>query len=149
MPTPPLSEKSRKLFNIANKYQQNIILVSLITSALIFSAFIGVVIISDPYIFKQATVAQIALLRTYVVWGLIFAMAAMLMAALMVAFIISHHLVGAFGRIIRELDEVIEGKRVKTITARPYDELANNILKRVNVLVRYYVENNHAGSGRK
>jgi len=56
-------------------------------------------------------------------------------AFLIISFIISRNMVGAFERIVRELDEVIEGKRVGPLTARRYDVLAKDLLQRVNVLI--------------
>ena len=59
----------------------------------------------------------------------------------MVAFIISHRMVGGFGRVLHELDEVIAGRSKRTIIARPKDDLFNELLKRVNVLIEFYVKN--------
>ena len=61
--------------------------------------------------------------------------------SLIVSFIISHNMLGAFERIFFELDEIIAGRSQKTINCRPNDELINNLLKRVNVLVANYVKN--------
>ena len=55
----------------------------------------------------------------------------------------TNNLLGPVSRIINELDMVIDGSRKKTITARPADELANELLKRINVLVEFYVEKNN------
>jgi len=52
------------------------------------------------------------------------------------AYNISMNMVGAFARITRELDEIIDGKDKKRIGARNKDELANELLKRINVLIR-------------
>jgi hypothetical protein len=60
--------------------------------------------------------------------------------SVMEVFKASHSLVGSFGRIHRELDEIIEGKSKKLITARPGDELAEDLLKRVNVLIQVYLD---------
>ena len=52
------------------------------------------------------------------------------------AYAVSNDVVGPFDRIIRELDEVIDGGARHTITVRQRDELAQQLLKRVNVLVK-------------
>ena len=57
------------------------------------------------------------------------------------AYVISLHMVGAFGRIIYELDEIIAGRSQKIITTRSKDELAKDLSKRINVLLEHYVAN--------
>ena len=52
------------------------------------------------------------------------------------AYAVSNDVVGPFDRIIRELDEVIDGGARQPITVRQRDELAHELLKRVNVLVK-------------
>ena len=47
----------------------------------------------------------------------------------------SNRVVGPFERILRELDEVIEKKLKKHITARQGDDLAAELLKRINILI--------------
>jgi len=56
------------------------------------------------------------------------------------AYIISHKMVGAFGRIIRELDEIIDGRSQRMITCRSGDTLTKALLERVNVLIKSYVK---------
>ena len=58
------------------------------------------------------------------------------------AFIFSHNMVGGFGRILNELDEIIDGNSKKTISSRPHDTLTKELLKRVNLLVEFYVKHN-------
>lgn len=53
------------------------------------------------------------------------------------SFALSRNLVGAFERIIVELDEVIEGKDREEIIARNNDDLAKNLLSRINMLIRH------------
>ena len=50
--------------------------------------------------------------------------------------LVSLSLVGAFERVIRELDAIIDGKERKPIRARARDHLANDLLKRINVLIK-------------
>ncbi len=54
------------------------------------------------------------------------------------AYAVSNNVVGPFERIIRELDRVIDGGARQPITARPRDALAQDLLKRVNVLVKNF-----------
>ncbi|MBF0478302.1 MAG: hypothetical protein HQL26_02355 [Candidatus Omnitrophica bacterium] len=48
---------------------------------------------------------------------------------------LSNRVVGAFGRVVREMDEVIEGKRPGPIMVRERDEMFYEIVKRVNLLI--------------
>jgi len=50
-------------------------------------------------------------------------------------YFISSNLVGAFERVLRELDSNIEKKEKKHIYARKDDYLANDLLKRINTLI--------------
>lgn len=51
------------------------------------------------------------------------------------AYSLSNRLIGPFERIIRELDDVISQNKKRHISARPGDELASEVLKRVNTLI--------------
>ena len=59
-----------------------------------------------------------------------------LFVILLLSFLISKNLVGAFDRILKELDEVIDGKDRNKIGVRVRDDLANELLSRVNVLIK-------------
>ncbi len=52
------------------------------------------------------------------------------------AYAVSNNVVGPFDRIIQELDKVIDEGARHTITVRERDKLAQDLLKRVNVLVK-------------
>ncbi len=51
------------------------------------------------------------------------------------AYRVSSKLMGSFERIIKELDECLAGKRKKHIYTRDKDELAKELLKRINALI--------------
>ena len=51
------------------------------------------------------------------------------------AFKFAQDLVNPFPRILKEVDAVLAGGAKKVIIARPEDELANDVLKRVNDLI--------------
>jgi len=51
------------------------------------------------------------------------------------SFKVSHELVGPFGRINRELDDTIRGVIRRPIKVRDDDELAKELLQRVNILI--------------
>lgn len=53
------------------------------------------------------------------------------------AYVVSRNLLGAFTRLFRELDEMIAGKReVAELKARDKDDFANELLKRINILIK-------------
>ena len=47
--------------------------------------------------------------------------------------------IGPIDRINRELDDIIAGRSKKKIVVRPKDRMAQDLLKRVNVLIESYV----------
>ncbi len=51
------------------------------------------------------------------------------------AYRISNRLIGPFERVIRELDDVIAQNKKRHVSARPGDELAGELLKRINTLI--------------
>lgn len=51
------------------------------------------------------------------------------------AYRVSSHLVGAFERILKELDDIIEKNEKRHLQARKGDQLAEELLSRVNVLI--------------
>ena len=78
-------------------------------------------------------------------WGIVLALTGLIYlgSIFLWAYAVSNQMVAAFERIIRELDGIIEGRAKGPITARGRDELANALLKRLNVLIE-----NIPGSGR-
>lgn len=137
--------KKRNVFITANKYQDKIILLSFLPSALIFLAFMGIVFIGNPIITKavyhSSYPEMIKLVLTFT-GAIVFFICLIVLLAMMLSFVVSHHLVGPFGRIIKELDDIIDGKSQRiSIINRPGDSLAADLLKRVNVLVEFYVKN--------
>ena len=143
MTTGNTKKAARNVFSTANKYQDKIILLSFFPSAFIFLAFMGIVFIGNPFITKALFNTSVNTMTNmlYMFTGaIVFILCFVILLSIMLSFVISHHLVGPFGRIIRELDDVIEGRSQKMITSRPGDDLAADLLKRVNVLVEFYVK---------
>jgi hypothetical protein len=136
----------RARFSTVNKYQIKIILLTFFPSALIFLTFIGIVCVGDPIISRAMAHTSFAgmerLISRFSGWMLI-VMCCVFAASSMAAFNISLNMVGAFERINRELDDIIAGQSQRAITCRPGDELARDLLIRVNVLAEYYMEHKH------
>jgi hypothetical protein len=110
---------------------------------LMFVSFICIVFIGNPIIFQS--IFHIPLLSmqrsaNQVSEMIVFLMCLFFILSLIWAFIISHNMVGAFGRITRELDEIIAGRSQRVISSRPNDTLTKDLLKRINVLAEYYIK---------
>jgi len=134
----------RNVFKTANKYQKHIIYLVFFPSIFTFLAFFCIIFIGNPYMshaILHATTANMGHLLSEFSSLLILVICLFLFLSLVMAFVISNALVGAFGRIIRELDEIIAGKSKKTVYSRPNDTLSADLLKRVNVLAKFYIEN--------
>ena len=138
------TNKKRNVFLTANKYQDKIVLLSFLPSAFIFLAFMGIVFVGNPIVAKaiyHSSYPQMIKMVLVFTGALVFCICLIVLLSMMMSFVISHHIVGPFGRIIKELDDVLAGKASKLITSRPGDDLAAEILKRINILVEFYVKN--------
>lgn len=51
------------------------------------------------------------------------------------AYKISNKILGPYSRILRELDEMVEGKRNKPLRVRDGDEMFGELLKRINTII--------------
>lgn len=150
MTTTSKTAKSRNVFLTANKHQDKIVLMCFIPSLLIFLAFIALVFIGNPMVTKAIFHSSIPSMTNLIYMftaAIVFILCLILVLSIMLSFVISHHIVGPFGRIIKELDDIVEGKSKRLITSRPGDDLAEDLLKRVNVLVKFYME--HKSSNNK
>ncbi len=135
--------KFRKFYKTNNKYEDHIVLLTFLPSLLIFIVFSAIF-----FLMASATITAISqqspsVLESWIhQWfGVVVGVLCVIfVSSLVYAFAFAHHLVGAFGRIITELDEIIAGRSQRPIKARPDDELANELLKRVNVLIQSYIE---------
>jgi hypothetical protein len=135
--------KSRNIFSIANKYQATIILLTFFPSTFLFLLFICIIFIINPGIADATFHTSFVCMEKFIIrfpWLIAFSMCSVLFLSLIGSYVISHNMVGAFGRVAHELDEIIAGRSQKNINSRPEDGLMKDLLKRVNVLVDFYVE---------
>ena len=51
---------------------------------------------------------------------------------------IANNMLGAYDRIVRECDEILQGNRKGPITVRPNDVLFKELLERINVFIEVY-----------
>jgi sensor histidine kinase YesM len=143
MATDNSTKKLRKSYFTSNKYQKEIILLVFIPSVLIYLTFICIVFISNPDLSKallHVSFYDKAQSVSHLAGLIVFLMSLFFLLSVIAAFVISHNMIGAYGRITRELDEIIAGRSQKKINCRPHDTLTQDLLKRINVLVESYVK---------
>ena len=118
----------------------------MLPSIIILLAFIGLSLCVYPFLIKGIDRVLSLEMQKFVYHYYIFTVAVMclfLFISTIFGLLYSRNLVGSFGRIIYELDEIIAGRTKKTIRTRSNDYLANEILKRINYLVKNFVVFTH------
>ncbi len=133
-----MTSKRSKTFNM-NKYQTRIVLTTFFP--LLFICAIVVLFLQAFFseILQVITTWSAAkTTRLILQWNVAFyaIYVLLLLGVLFWAYYVSRDIVGAFERILKDLDAVIDGEQRKPITARAKDELANELLKRINILIR-------------
>lgn len=138
------SNKRKRAFP-TNKYQKRVLLLAFIPIVIVYVALIAFATLFKHELMNVMLMDSPAmgiqfLMRWHII--VIFALAVVFIIILIWAYKMSANLVGAFERIIRELDEVIAGRSQRKIKARARDELANELLHRVNQLIEGYTPKN-------
>jgi hypothetical protein len=142
-----MNKKRKVILATSNRYQEKIILLSFIPSLFILLGLAVALFFARESIIHNVNKGihvnyPVAFLNwiyesyNYIIFGL----CAIFVFSVWVSFKLSHHLLGAFTRIIPELDAIIEGRSQKILSARPGDDFANDLLKRINILVKCYIE---------
>ena len=131
-----MAKFKRNLILHLNKYQIRIIypvLISSLIASVSFLLCLAYIYFPDNYkLFNNYTFSQ---LKFFIPWILI--MTSMLVTYLVFwTYYMSNKLVGPYDRIIRELDEILSGKRKGPIKTRKGDEMFDGILKRINSLIK-------------
>ena len=141
-------KKNRRILPPTNKYQDKIMIVTFIPAATILLILvISLLLVRREFIQDINLGHQVSYISELMLWNfrwhnyVIFGICAIFVSSVITAFVISKNMVESFPRIISELDNVIELRSKKLITARPTDELSNELLKRINVLIKFYIEN--------
>ncbi len=133
-----MSEKRRR-FPGLNRWQRHSVTLA-VAPALVLFLFMFLLIeifqtqLRDVIITSTDEAAILALTR----WGvlLFFALAACFLAVVASTYVASRNVLGPFDRLLREMDEMLDGRRErKPLTVRPKDDLAKELLKRVNKFV--------------
>jgi len=132
------SYKNRKLFRHTNIYQRQIIKLTLIPVAAL-CALISVFLLRfrfeliDMVLYGSNSPSLEFIDQWFVI--IIIALWSIFFVVTYLSYRVSLKLVGAFERVIKELDGVITGDSRHPITARDEDFLANALLRRVNILI--------------
>jgi hypothetical protein len=142
-------KKDRKAFSTINKFQRQM-LYPVLLACFLFLVFLYTAILYIAYIdanlvmlyparnfgLERAVPWFMAIdrLQDVVPW-LVMLLAVALILLMTRTYFISSRITGAYQRILRELDETIEGKRKEPIRVREGDEMFKELLKRINVLI--------------
>ena len=130
-------KKRKKLFFHVNEYQKPIIYLVLVPSfmiCLVISVYIFYMNFTWVNLFHAVEPAIIEgmykrTIATYIILWLLFIL------TVWWAFQVSSKLVGAFERLLQELDDVVSGKSRRPLKARKNDALANALLERINAII--------------
>ncbi len=129
----------RKIFPQISKYQRHVVFLVFFSAMVMHFSLFGVLSMMNTdlldIVLKGAD--GLAIGKIIDQWTMfIIIMSGFFMALyLVLAYMISCNLVGAFERILRELDQIIAGERRGPVVAREHDGLANEVLERVNKLI--------------
>jgi hypothetical protein len=133
-----VNEKKRKWIIKVTKFQFPIIVVSIVPT-LTFCVLLTILIL---YMFGlyvdlieyQSSPESLAAIHRWCGF-LILSVWSFFVFVFIWAQMVSHRLVGAFERLLRELDEAIATNNFKTLKVRDEDYLAHELIKRINVLL--------------
>ncbi len=140
----------RLLFVNVNKYQQQILLPALII-CLVACAGVFYTLYYINFVDKNLTVLchiDVTQLTKDVPWfmqmhsfnkvvpWILFAMTTVLLIIICWMFYVSNKILGPSIRILKELDDILSGKRQDPLGTRPGDEFFEELLKRINALIQ-------------
>ncbi len=129
----------RKRFAGLNRWQRHSVTLAVAPALVLFLFMFLLIEIFEPelsdVIIRSSDEATIVVLTRWGVW-LFLALAACFLAVATSTYVASRNVLGPFDRLLRELDEMLDGRRErKPLRVRPKDDLANELLKRVNKLI--------------
>lgn len=131
-------QSKRRLFSINNEYQARIVLLAVVPPLVIALSLTAAIFIMDAQ-FNRLVAEQSPAFwaQTIADWfyAVVYFVFFLLILSLIYSFIFAQNLVNPFGRVIREMDEVLASGNKRVITARPHDELANELLQRINAFI--------------
>lgn len=125
----------RRLFSHVNRFQRPIINVVLTGSFLTLFLALCMAYISTDTTYEIAASAQLVPDIKIVVLVVLLLLPLIFYAMIVWGYYVSNKLVGPFERILRELDEIIATKQKRHVHTRKGDKLAEELLKRINILI--------------
>ena len=126
--------KRRSVILSTNKFQKLIIYPILVFCliATIMICFCLEYLIRGESMILTFNFEQFRVAAAYMLIGVNF----MLVCIIWWAYYISHTLIGPHDRIIRELDEIIEGTRTEPLGVRRSDKMFSELIDRINTLIK-------------
>ncbi len=134
-----MSKVKRNFFSINNKYQLQLLMLEVIPLLIISVVLTIVVFVMDAQVQQLFATQSFSMVAPciakwfYYVVCFVFALA---IVFFIVAFKCSQNLVNPFPRILREADRVLSTGEKKEISLRPGDDLGNEVVERINALIK-------------
>ncbi len=130
-----MSENKKRLFYM-NRYQVRVLMLVLIPPVIII---LTLSVLSNLFFNQLLSTLEQGSTETMIDflgdWKMYFLLVLWILLTLIVVmtYVVSKNLLGAFTRLFREMDEIIAGERLKMpLKARKRDDLANDLLTRIN-----------------
>jgi len=127
--------RKRQSLPRVNRFQKRVMFAVMLGSLL---GFIFCLLVLDYFYFDESSILfdfSWAHFRLLVKWFAPLAVFALLVMA-MVSLVVTHRILGPYERIIRELDEIIDGKHRRLLSVRQKDEMFSDLLRRINALIK-------------
>ena len=122
-----------------NRWQRHSVMLAVMPALVLFVFMFLLIEIFQPelsdVIIRSSDEATIVVLTRWAVW-LFLALAACMLAVVTWAYVASRNVLGALGGLLREMDEMLDGRRErKPMSVRAKDTLAHELVKRINQLL--------------
>ena len=129
----------RRRFVGLNRWQRHSITLAVAPALVLFLFVFLLIEIFQPelsdVIIRSSDEATVVVLTRWGVWMFV-ALAACMLAVVTWAYVASRNVLGAIDRLLKELDEMADGRRErKPLSVRAKDTLAHELVKRVNKLI--------------
>ena len=130
---------TRHRFVGLNRWQRHSVTLAVAPALVLFLFMFLLIEIFEPelsdVIIRSSDEATVVVLTRWGVWMFV-ALAACMLAVVTWAYPASRNVLGAIDRLLREMDEMLDGRRErKPLSVRAKDTLAHELVKRVNKLL--------------
>lgn len=134
-----MPNQKRKLFSINNKYQAQLIMLEIVPLLIISFVITAVVFVMDAQVKNLFAAQSFDMVATCIAQWFYFVVCFVFGLAVVFTIIVfkcSQNLVNPFIRVLRETDEVLASGEKKEIKLRPGDDLGNEVILRINALIK-------------